>query len=632
MFSETLRKSSFSQKLPSPKGFQKPFGQAASLKFSPLRRVSRNPSDKQLLSKTLLSEGFPEVLRTSSFSQKLPSPKVLSETLRTSSFSQTLPSPKGFQKPFGQAASLKNSPLRRVSGSLSDKQLLSKTPLSEEFPETVRTSSFSQKLSSPKGFLKPFGQAASLKNSPLRRVFRNPSDKQLLSKTLLSEGFPETLRTSSFSQKLSSPKGFQKPFGQAASLKNSPLRRVSRNPSDKQFLSKTPLSDDFPETVRTSRFSQKLLSLKGFQKPFGQAASLKNSPLRRVFRNPSDKQLLSKTLLSEGFSETLRASSFSQQLPSPKGFQKPFGQAVSLKHSPLRTVSRNPSDKQLLSKTLLSEGFSETLQTSSFSQKLSCPKGFQKPFGQAASLKSSPLQRVFRNPSDKQLLSKTPLSEDFSGTLRTSSFSQKLSSPKGFSETLRTSSFSQKLSSPKGFQKPFGQAASLKNSFLRRVSRNPSDKQLLSKTLLSEGFPETLRTSSFSQKLSSPKGFQKPFGQAASLKNSPLRRVSRNPSDKQLLSKTLLSEGFSETLRTSSFSQKLSSPKGFQKPFGQAASLKNSPLRRVSRNPSDKQLLSKALFSEGFPETLRTSSFSQKLSSPKGFQKPFGQAASLKNG
>ena len=483
-FPETLRTSSFSQKLSSQRGFQKPFGQAASLKNSPLRRVSRNPSDKQLLSKTLLSEGFPETLRTSSFSQKLSSPKG--------------------------------------------------------FPKTLRTSSFSQKLSSPKGFQKPFGQAASLKNSPLRRVSRNPSDKQLLSKTLLSEGSPETLRTSSFCQKLSSP----------------------RNPSDKQLLSKTLLSEGFPETLRTSSFSQKLSSPKGFQKPFGQAASLKNSPFRRVFRNPSDKQLLSKTLLSEGFSETLRTSSFSQKLSSPKGFQKPFGQAASLKNSPLRRVSRNPSDKKLLLKTLVSEGFPETLRTSSFSQKLSSPKGFQKLFGQAASLKNSPLR-----------------------------------------ETLRTSSFSQKLSSPKGFQKPFGQAASLKNSPLRRVSRNPSDKQLLSKTLLSEGFSETLRTSSFSQKLSSPKGFQKPFGQAASLKNSPLRRVFRNPSDKQLLSKTLLSEGFSETLRTSSFSQKLSSPKGFQKPFGQAASLKNSPLRRVFRNPSDKQLLSKTLLSEGFPET-----------------------------
>ena len=343
-------------------------------------------------------------------------------------------------------------------------------------------------------------------------------DKQLLSTTLLSEGFPETLRTSSFSQKLPSPKGFQKPFGQAASVKNSPLR----------------------ETLWTSSFSQQLSSPKGFQKPFGQAASLKNSPLRRVSRNPLDKQLLSKTLLSEEFSETLRTSSLSQKLSSPKGFQKPFGQEASLKNSPLRRVSRNPSDKKLLLKTLVSEGFPETLRTSSFSQKLSSPKGFQKPFGQAASLKNSPLQRVSRNPSDKQLLSKTLLSE-------------------GFPETLRTSSFSQKLSSPKGFQKPFGQAASLKNSPLRRVSRNPSDKQLLSKTLLSEGFPETLRTSSFSQKLSSPKGFQKPFGQAASLENSPLRRVSRNPSDKQLLLKTLLSEGF-------------------QKPFGQAASLKNSPL------------------------------------------------------
>ena len=424
-----------------------------------------------------------------------------------------------------------------------DKQLLSKTLLSEGFPETLRTSSFSQKLSSPKGFQKLFGQAASLKNSPLRRVSRNPSDKQLLSKTLLSEGFPETLRTSSFSQKLSSQKGFQKPFGQAASLKNSPLRRVSRNPSDKQLLSKTLLSEGFPETLRTSSFSQKLSSPKGFQKPFGQAASLKNSPLRRVSRNPSDKQLLSKTLLSEGFPETLRTSSFSQKLSSPKGFQKPFGQAACLKNSPLRRVFRNPSDKQLLSKTLLSERFPETLRTSSFSQKLSSPKGFQKPFGQAASLKNSPLRGVSRNPSDKQLLLKTLVSE-------------------GFPETLRTSSFSQKLSSP----------------------RNPSDKQLLSKTLLSEGFPETLRTSSFSQKISSPKGFQKPFGQAASLKNSPLRGVSRNSSDKQLHSKTLLSERFPETLRTSSFSQKLSSPKGFQKPFGQAASLKNSPLRRVSRN------------------------------------------------
>ena len=422
-----------------------------------------------------------------------------------------------------------------------DKQLLSKTLLSEEFSETLQTSSFTQKLSSPKALQKPFGQAASLKNSPLRRVSRNPSDKQLLSKTLLSEGFPETLRTSSFSQKLSSPKGFQKPFGQAASLKNSPLQRVSRNPSDKQLLSKTLLSEGFPETLRTSSFSQKLSSPKGFQKPFGQAASLKNSPLRRVSRNPSDKQLLSKTLLSE----------------------KPFGQAASLNNSPLRRVSRNPSDKQLLSKTPLSEGFPETLRTSSFSQKLSSPKGFQKPFGQAASLKNSPLRRVSRNPSDKQLLSKTLLSE-------------------GFPETLRTSSFSQ-------------------NSPLRRLSRHPSDKPLLAKTLLSAGSPETLRTSSFSQQLSSPKGFQKPFGQAASLKNSPLRRVSRNPSDKQLLSK-------------------LSSPKGFQKPFGQAASLKNSPLRRVSRNPSDKQLLSKTLLSKGFPETLRTSSFSQKLSSSKGFK------------
>ena len=758
MLSETLRTSSFSQKLSSPKGFQKPFGQAASLKNSPLQSVFRSPSDKQFLSKTLLSEGFPETLRTSSFSQKLSSPKCfqkpfgkaaslknsplrrvfrnpsdkqllsktllsegLSETLRTSRFSQQLSSPKGFLKPFGQAASLKNSPLRRVSRSPSDKQFLSKTslsesvvrnpsdkqflsntPLSEGFSETLRTSSFSQKLSSPKGFRKPFGQAASLKNSPLRRVSRNRSDKQLLSKTLLSEGFPETLRTSSFSQKLpspktlrtssfsqklSSPKGFQKPFGQAASLKNSPLRRVFRNPSDKQLLSKTLLSEGFPETLRTSSFSQKLPSPKGFQKPFGQAASLRNSSLRRVSRNPSDKQLLSKTPLSEGFSEALRTSSFSQKLSSPKGFQKPFGQAVSLKNFPLRRVFRNPSDKQFLSNTPLSERFPEALRTSSFSQKLSSPKGFQKPFRQAASLKNSPVRRVSRNPSDKQLLSKALLSKGFSETLRTSSFSQKLPSPKtfqepfgqaaslknfplrkvfqkpfgqaaslknsplrrvfrnpsdkqllsktlfseGFPETLRTSSFSQKLSSLKGFQKPFGQAASLKNSPLRRVSRNPSDKQLLSKTLLSEGFPETLRRSSFSQKLSSLKGFQKPFGQAASLKNSPLQSVFRSPSDKQLLSKTLLSEGFPETLRTSSFSQKLSSPKGFQKPFGQAASLKNSPLRRVFRNPSDKQLLSKTLLSAGSPETLRTSSFSQKLSSPKGFQKPFGQAASLKN-
>ena len=149
-------------------------------------------------------------------------------------------------------------------------------------------------------------EKGSLKNCPLRRVFRNPSDKQLLSKTLLSEGFLKTLRTSSFSQKLSSPKGFQKPFGQAASLKNSPLRRVFRNPSDKQLLSKTLLSEGFSETLRTSSFSQKLSSPKGFQKPFGQAASLKSSPPRRVFRNPSDKQLLSKTLLCEGFSEVGR--------------------------------------------------------------------------------------------------------------------------------------------------------------------------------------------------------------------------------------------------------------------------------------------------------------------------------------
>ena len=191
----------------------------------------------------------------------------------------------------------------------------------------LATSASSMRTPSPKGFQEPFGQAASLKNSPLRRVFRNPSDKQLLSKTLLSEGSPETLRTSSFSQKLSSPKGFQKPFRQAVSLKNSPLR-----------------------------FS--------FQKPFGQAASLKNSFLRRVFRNPSDKQLLSKTLLSEGFPETLQTSSFSQKLSSPKGFQKPFRQAASLKN-PLRT-------------------FSETLRTSSFSQT----------FGQAVSLKNSPLRRV----------------------------------------------------------------------------------------------------------------------------------------------------------------------------------------------------------------------------------------------
>ena len=180
-------------------------------------------------------------------------------------------------------------------------------------------------------------------------------------------------------------------------------------------------------------------------------------------------------------------------------------------------------------------------------------------------------------------------------------------------ESSMTRSFPQEFSFPKGFQKPFGQEAFLRNSPLRKASRSPSDKQLPSGTLLSEGFPETLRTRSFPQELSSPKGFQKPFGQAASLRNSPLRRVSRNSSDKKLPSRTLLSEG----------PQELSSPKGFQKPFGQEASLRNSPLRRVSGNPSDKKLPSQTLLSEGFPETLRTSSFPQELSSPKGFHKPF---------
>ena len=112
-----------------------------------------------------------------------------------------------------------------------------------------------------------------------------------------------------------------------------------------------------------------------------------------------------------------------------------------------------------------------------------------------------------------------------------------------------------------------------------------------------------------------PKGFQKAFGEAASLRKSPLRRVSRKASEKQLPSKSLLSEGFPESLRRSSSPQKVSYPKGFQKGFGEAASLKKSPLRRVSRKASEKQLPSESLLSEGFPESLQRISFPQTVSS-----------------
>ena len=81
----------------------------------------------------------------------------------------------------------------------------------------------------------------------------------------------------------------------------------------------------------------------------------------------------------------------------------------------------------------------------------------------------------------------------------------------------------------------------------RLIPGKPSEKHLLSESLLSEGFPESLRRSSFPQKVSSPKGFQKAFGEAASLRKSPLRRVSRKPSEKQLPSESLLSEGFPES-------------------------------------------------------------------------------------
>ena len=426
-----------------------------------------------------------------------------------------------------------------------NKQLPSKSLLSERFPESLQRSSFPQKVFSPKGFQKAFGEAASLRKSPLRRVSRKPSKKQLPSDSLLSEGFPESLRRSSF-----------------------------------------PQSEGFPERLRRSSFPQKVSSPEGFQKAFKEAASLRQSPLRGVSRKPSEKQLPSvrrvsrkasekqlpsESLLSEGFPESLRRSSFPQTVSSPKGFQNAFGEAAFLRKSPLRRVSRKPSEKQLPSESLLSAGFPESLRRSSF-PRVSSLKGFQKAFGEAAPLRTSPLRRVSRKPSEKQLPSESLLSE-------------------GFTESLRRSSFPQRVSSPQGFQNAFGEAAFLRKSPLRKVSGKPSEKQLPSESLLSEGFPESLRRSSF-PRVSSLKGFQKAFGEAASLKKSPLQKVSRTPSEKQLPSKSLLSEGLPESLQKSSFPQTVSSPK-----------------------PSEKQLPSESFFSEGFPESLRRSSSPPKVSS-----------------
>ena len=90
----------------------------------------------------------------------------------------------------------------------------------------------------------------------------------------------------------------------------------------------------------------------------------------------------------------------------------------------------------------------------------------------------------------------------------------------------------------------------------------------LRKSLLSEGFSESLRKQLPSEKVSSPKGFQKAFG-------------SSSPQ------KSLLSEGFSESLRKQLPSEKVCSPKGFQKAFRSSSPQKRSFLRRIFRKPSD---------------------------------------------